>query len=150
MARISQYSQKSTYTKTTEMQTKKSSKYNNFKNLYISVNGSGTLKTAAQVQIGDNNNKPINAKEVYFGITNNVPKMVGCFSNCTCNTVCDCDQVSVCTCDSYCNCNTVEYCSCDKVYTCSCDNDCDDCGDCDGCGGDCGGNCDNSICCQGG
>lgn len=29
--------------------------------------------------------------------------------------------------------------------------DCGDCGDsCDGCGGDCGGNCDNSTCCQGG
>lgn len=37
---------------------------------------------------------------------------------------------------------------CNNCYNCG---DCDSCYDsCDGCGGDCGGNCDSSICCQGG
>lgn len=149
----STYANKSTYVKTKENQTKKSNKYNNYKHLSIGVNSSGSLKVAAKVQIGNSSNKPINAKKIYFGNAQNSPVMIACFSNCTCNSVCDCDQVSVCTCDSYCNCNTVQYCSCDQVWYCSCDNNCGDCS-CDddnpGCGGDCGGNCDSSTCCQGG
>jgi len=51
---------------------------------------------------------------------------------CTCNTVCECEQVAACGCDTVhvrrpkavetvCRCDTVPVCTCDTVASCTCD-----------------------------